>query len=55
MTTYHTTCKYCLRGMLTWKQVQGKWRMVDAEDVTHVCEQMRQAKIQESNLKKKYT
>ena len=51
---YTSTCKYCGRGSLEWKQVKGKWRMVDTNDVPHVCQSLINAKIKESNERRKY-
>jgi hypothetical protein len=45
MNHHNSTCKYCGRGAMSWRQINGKWRMLDINDQVHVCEAMRLAKI----------
>lgn len=54
MTQGTSHCKYCGRGSMRWVQVNGKWRMLDRNDVVHVCANMRLEKIREAKQKKEY-
>lgn len=48
-----TMCKYCKKYPLHWKNTDSGWRLFDDEHKQHVCEEFRQHKIRELEIKLK--